>query len=688
MKKIILLLIWCLGPMIMATGQEQQAEKLLSKAVYQEEVNGNLQEAIRLYEEIVKKFPEYRSVVAKALYRNGYANEKLGNLKARQYYEKVINNYSDQPELVQLAQIRLNRMLKTEKPADVQVASLRLEDLSIINLYEKGSSIVKGTSLDNSSLSSDGTKMAGIDYSIGQNVAIYDLKTKQIQLITKYDWFTEGHGWTYFPAWSPDGKEIAYLFSDWKGSYELQVSSLEGKTRTLLKNESNTGQIIPRQWSRDGSNILTFKQDSSGFYTIGLVPAKGGSFTALYKTQWEGKFIKGDASLSPDGKFVVFADGQKDNLDLFIIDAEGGTPTELSGHPTNEIDPLWSPDGKHIAYIKETKGESFLYAIEMAEGKPAGQPFLIKEGMQNVDLINWTEHGVNYIVGLNLHDIYTLPLNPETGTPTGKPKPLDYTPTGSNTNPVRSHDGKYLAFISYADKPEVVILPANGEETRHYPIYAPGFWELSLHDLRWLPDNSGLGFNVLSPLEISTVYRLDLATGKWQNWPLPIKGWTRTDQGPDENSFIYDKRNVGLYQFNIKTGETRNIFQPDTSTWYIIKGLKFSRDHKKLTFMFQNTIKNTNLMVLDLESGESRMLAQNFWSPTFSPDGQKILTFGSSDMAVLSLDGKILHEFNLVKYFSPGTRISSFDWSPDGKQPVFMTRNIIFETYLMKNVLK
>ncbi|MCK4464374.1 MAG: tetratricopeptide repeat protein, partial [Bacteroidales bacterium] len=257
MKKFILILIWCLGPMIMVTGQEQQAEKLLSKAIYEEEVNGNLQEAIRLYEEIVTKFPEYRSVVAEALYRNGYANEKLGNLKARQYYEKVINNYSDQPELVQLAQIRLSHILKTEKPASVQLAGLGLsklskeesEDMFVINLYEKGSSLVKGTMLDNSSLSPDGTKMAGIDYSIGQNVAVYDRKTKEIQLITKYDWSSEGHGYTYFPTWSPDGKKVAYMFAGWKGGYELQVSSLKGETRTLFKNEFNTGQIIPRQWS-------------------------------------------------------------------------------------------------------------------------------------------------------------------------------------------------------------------------------------------------------------------------------------------------------------------------------------------------------------------------------------------------------------------------------------------------------
>lgn len=689
MKKIILILIWCLGPMIMVTGQEQQAEKLLSKAIYQEEINGNLQEAIRLYEEIVTKFPEYRSVVAEALYRNGYANEKLGNLKARPYYEKVINNYSDQPELVQLAQARLNRMLKTENRDDVQLASLK-EDLSIINLYEKGSSVTKGTSLENSSLSLDGTKMVGIEYSIGQNVAVYDLQTREIKLITKYDWETPDHGWTYFPAWSPDGKEIAYLFSDWKGAYEIQVSTLQGQIRTLIKNESIGGQIYPRQWSKDGSVILTFKQDTAGFYTIGLVPAKGGSFKALHKTQWTGEFIKGDASLSPDGKYIIFADGNEDNLDLYIINTDGGTPILISGNPANEYDPLWSPDGKYMVFIKETKGESLLYALEITEGKPAGQPFLIKEGMQNVNLMNWTEYGIVYNMSFNLHDIYTVQLDTETGIPTANPKPLDYTPVGSNISPVWSHDGKYLAFISYDDKPEVVILTVAGGETRHYPIHAPGFWELTLHDMHWLPDNSGIGFNVRNPQEIPTVYHLDIASSKWQNWLLPISTWSRTDWGPDENSFIYVNggSEPGIYQFNIKTEETKRIFQPEESTYYIFKGLEFSRDRKKVTFTLQSEMEIINLMVMDIESGEAKVLAENCWSPTFSPDGKKILAYWDKKLTISSIEGEILHQYDLHKYFTSGTRISKIDWSPDGKQLVFMTRNIVNETYLMKNVLK
>ncbi len=702
MKKIIYISLFCLIQIAFVSGQSNDPEKKLNAAIYQEEINGDLQEAIRLYKEIVQEFPIDRPVVAEALYRNGLAYEKLGNLKAMQYYEKVITNYVDQPELVKLAQTRLDRLIKKEKLTVAQLASLQLSELnkvdanslSVINLYEKGSSIQKGTRLHNSSLSPDGTKMVGMNYTgPGQNVALYDRMTKKIQLITKYDWTSEGHGYTYFPTWSPDGKKVAFMFAGWKGGFELQVSSLNGEIQTLLKNDIEA-QIIPRQWSQDGSKILVFKQDASGFYTIGLIPSEGGSFKSLYKTQWQGKLItgiKGDACLSPDGKYVVFSDGPKDNFDLFIMNVKGGTPTLLYGYPTNDLDPIWSPDGKHIMFVKENKRGSFLYALEMEKDKPVGKPFLIKEGMRNVDLENWTQSGVNYRLTLDFHDIHILPMNPETGTPTGNPKPLDYEPTGSNLSPVWSYDGKYLAFISYDVMPEIVIVSTNDKKTRHFPIEAPGFWELIIHNLSWLPDSSGLSLNVMSPSDIATVYHLDIAKGKWQNYtpPLPVKEMVRTEWGPDKNSFIYTKNNSGLFQFNTKTGESNNIFQTKDSLSYPFQGLEFSRDHKKLTFTFKNADKKSNLIVLNLESGEKHIIGQNYWGPNFSPDAKKILAYSSEtkEMVVLSLEGKILHEFNIFNYF-PGTRVVPYDWSPDGKQLVIEIRKTILETYLMKNVLK
>ena len=655
----------------------QESKQLFQKGLMAENGEGNLQDAISIYEKIVADESAENSVKAKAQLHIGLCYEKMGKEEAIKAYELVIQNYKNYKDEVQLASLRLSELSIEEKD----------EGLTMINLYAAGSDIAKGTMLDNSSLSPDATKLVGIDYSVGQNVAVYDLKTKKIQLVTNYDWTTEGQGWTYFPVWSPDGKEVVYMYSDWKPEgMELHISTLQGEKHTLLRSESNA-QLIPRQWSADGNNILTFIQDSAGFYTIALVSASDGTITPLYKTQWEGKFIKGNASLSYDGKFVVFSDGPSDNLNLFIINADGGSPSKISSFPTNEHEPLWSPDGKHIVFIKETKGESFLYGLEMNEGKPAGQPFLIKEGMQNVNLNNWTEQGICTRMFFDLHDIYTLQLDPETGTPTGNPEPLDYAPTGSNTNPVWSHDGKYLAFISYDEDPKVVIKPVDGGEISYYPISAPGFWVLSLWDLHWLPDNSGLGFNVMDPTDKAVAYRLDLASGKWQNWTLPLHGWTRTDWGPNENSLIYTDNIMsapGLYQFNLKTNETKSIFQVEKEEYYVFRSLKFSRDHKKIVF----SMNNTKLILYDFETAEGGLFVEKYFSPTFSPDGKKILASSKSGMTIFSLDGEILYQYNLKKHFSADTRIGSFDWSPDGKQLVFMTRIILYETSLMKNVLE
>ena len=78
MERIIILLILCLGPMIMVTGQEQQAGKLLSQAIYQEEVNGELDEAIKTYQLIVQQYPANRKVSAEALLHLGICYEKIG----------------------------------------------------------------------------------------------------------------------------------------------------------------------------------------------------------------------------------------------------------------------------------------------------------------------------------------------------------------------------------------------------------------------------------------------------------------------------------------------------------------------------------------------------------------------------------------------------------------------------------
>ena len=74
----------------------QTAEELLPRALQLENVKGELEQAIEVYQKIVKEFPDNRPIAAKALFHIGLCYEKLGMKKAQATYQDVINKYSDQ----------------------------------------------------------------------------------------------------------------------------------------------------------------------------------------------------------------------------------------------------------------------------------------------------------------------------------------------------------------------------------------------------------------------------------------------------------------------------------------------------------------------------------------------------------------------------------------------------------------
>jgi len=119
--KILLLLIstLILIPGILSA-QVNGSSALMTAAIYEEEVSGNLDKAINLYLDILKKFPTDRKVVAKSLYHLGLVSEKMGKPKADEYYKKLINDYPDQTEMCTLARARLAlyKNVLEHKPGD------------------------------------------------------------------------------------------------------------------------------------------------------------------------------------------------------------------------------------------------------------------------------------------------------------------------------------------------------------------------------------------------------------------------------------------------------------------------------------------------------------------------------------------------------------------------------------------
>ena len=105
----------------------QTAEELLPKAIQLEEVKGELEKALEIYQTIVSEYPDNRPVAAKAYYHIGMCYEKLGKKDAMKAYKQVIQNYGEQKEVVAKAQGRLSILQPSklaEKPDGIRIRQI------------------------------------------------------------------------------------------------------------------------------------------------------------------------------------------------------------------------------------------------------------------------------------------------------------------------------------------------------------------------------------------------------------------------------------------------------------------------------------------------------------------------------------------------------------------------------------
>jgi Tol biopolymer transport system component len=620
-KRLFLAFLGLIMIFISLSSMQQNAEQLYQAGLYAEEVEGDLQKAIQIYTQIIEKFGDKKEIAADAQLHIGLCYEKLGKTEAIKAYERVLKNYPGQGKQVAAARERL-AALQTKEPSGQSSKKLLEGLMAALSM----------------SLSPDGTKLAVLDLSKGQNIAAYDLSRKQLDLVTHYAW-AKGGFVTYFGCWSPDGKEIVFFQNkmDPAGPGETVVSTLEGKARVIYRVEDlKAGYPVPYDWLAGGSAILTglMHEDMSGI--LGLVPLSGGSFKALHNLRKSVEKFVQIADASPDGRFIVFQDRDSQGKhDLYIIGTDGTSLEILSDHPADERTPRWSPDGKHIVFLSQRHGSWALWGIAVNEGKSVGEPFFIKEG--NQELLNWTNHGLAYREMLMLQDIFTASIDPDSLEIKGKPRQIEYTPTGGNVCPSWSPDGKYLAFgadIHPSGEKKIVVVSIEGGESKEFPNPDKNQQKGTLNDLCWLPDGSGLSLSGLDDGGKPTLFQLDLETGEWKIWPIPVRTWTRTEWSGDGKSFLYARHGF--------------VHQDVTSDYHGDLDLSPDAEHIISTGVPNKFGYPTAMFMLSLTDGSARKLDLSF------PEGKTL---------------------------------RSPTWSPDGRQIAFMVQSQKFEIHLMKNVI-
>ena len=589
----------------------QSGHELFQQALSKERAEGKLQEAIALYQRVVEVASADHALAARALLQLGRCYEQLGNTEARSAYERLIARYPDQTDLVAQARTRLAALVRTPSTATPPAVTVQ----PLLDVSKTGELLA---------VAPDGTKAIVMDYSGGQNIALHDFVTKQTRPLTDLGWVG---GYAYYAVWSPDARRVAYQWTSMKGdTSELRVTTLDGQSTAVYRSEGAPFPFVqPVGWTPDGAALLMVAARPDKTWTVGTVPANGGRFTPLRSFGWSYDWRGEPPRLSPDGRFVAYLEGERGQRDVHVVSLDGRDTYRITDHPADDWGPVWSPDSRHLAFMSNRLGSVSLWAVEVKDGKPVAQATKVKDGMQSARSIDWTGRGVFYDQQTTTWDLYTVPMDTVEARASGSPSPIAYSRTGRNVSPVWSPDGGRLAFVSSAasepTRRYVVVMPADGGQAREFLIPTTS-WEYpsSPPDLRWFGDGRGLGFSGLDTRGAPAVFRLVLATGEWDTFPLPhlAQAWrTRTEWNRDGSAFYFSRDSTsdadegGIFERAVNGDAERLVYRAPPSS--NIRGLELGPDRKWLVFRQQTFSGNFDrrILLLDVETGDTRTLLEN-----------------------------------------------------------------------------
>jgi Tol biopolymer transport system component len=180
---------------------------------------------------------------------------------------------------------------------------------------------------------------------------------------------------------------------------------------------------------------------------------------------------------SPDGNRLALAVGSAAGNDIQVYDWQRETMTRLTSAQTNCFSPVWTPDGRHIAFESRLPGASSISWVR-ADGAGEAQQLLERKGETRAysfspdgKRLAFAERGAN--TGL---DLWAMPLDvsdPEHPKP-GKPELLLRTPFDEQ-DPAFSPDGRWIAYTSNeSGRSEVYVRAFQGGAPS-----ASGKWQIS-----------------------------------------------------------------------------------------------------------------------------------------------------------------------------------------------------------------
>ncbi|MBE3140473.1 MAG: PD40 domain-containing protein, partial [Thermoplasmata archaeon] len=491
------------------SAQDNKASVSLTAAIYEEEVSGNLDKAVELYLNILKKYPDDRQVAAKTLYHLGLVNEKMGKQKANEYFTRLVNTYPDQTEMVTLAKARLAAL-------GGSVSTSGTGGLVTRRILTDASGV-------DGKLTTDGKYIRYLDWSTG-DVVQFEVASGQTSRIKNRGPWGERENYVEGYVFSHDGKQIAYDRYTMEGKPQLRIRNLDCSDLRTIYNESST---LPFDWSPDAGSILALRGIiTDNVNELVLISTKDSSVRVLKKIE-SGPYVLTRASFSPDGQSVAFSlvnEGNPPQGDIYLMTADGRNEVVVAGHPAEDELLAWTPDGKSLLFLSDRSGTWDLWTVHITGGKQQEEPELLKKdfGKDSKFLGFAPDDLLYYKTATPLGHLYFGEIDLETGKVNVPPAPVTTRFNGPPSRSTWSPDGRSLLYVSGGramgnGNNNLTIRSTETGEEHFLSTRLRNIW-----DIYWAPDSRSIlawGMtvkeNALFRINTETSEITKLADGRW-----------------------------------------------------------------------------------------------------------------------------------------------------------------------------
>jgi Tol biopolymer transport system component/DNA-binding winged helix-turn-helix (wHTH) protein len=382
-------------------------------------------------------------------------------------------------------------------------------------------------------------------------------------------------GLSMTPRFSRTGELIAYSASEsGSGTARVHVRSRDGRVTSTIENDGQW-DICP-VFSQGGGDLFWTRHSDTACRLM-RVPLSGGSPQDLAACAHG---VRSCPDLAPDGQAIVFTaavDEPAGGIGLVSLDLADGTLTALPDPaigPMNDAEPRFSPDGRHLAFLRGQATARRLYIAD-ADGQRA-RPVPLRDarihGLTWLDdahlLLATDSEGFRALVRLNIDDGSRSLLG------------------GAGAQyPDRASDGALVWEVAHYQA-NLWKVDAEGNErqlTRHRrsdggQVLSPDGRQLAFQSNREGPDS---------------LWLLALATGEEQRLPLPASDtWTDPAWSPDGRTILmsrYHGATSQVWSYRLGTAAPQRVpgipddahdgqFAPDgTHIWYVITSLEGDR---------------------------------------------------------------------------------------------------------------